>query len=119
MATLADYAVLLDGTASISRSATNFFRKTFSLPDSTNGGVPPVLMFRLEADNANGLKYTIDLNGKDVLTFVHSTNRFGTAHEVVGANIIHNGENKFQVIVTAGEGTLKISDVVLLFQVNA
>jgi hypothetical protein len=119
MATLADYAVIIDGTATISRGGTNFFRQKFNLPDTHNPNVPVVFMFRIEAENANGLTYTIDLNGHDILTLVHSSNRFGTIHEVVGANIVHNGENKFQVIATAGTGTLKMSDVVLMFQVNA
>jgi hypothetical protein len=118
MATLADYAVIIDGTATVVRGGTNFFRKTFSLPSNINPAVPAVFMYRVEVENADGLKYTMDLNGKDILTFVHSTNRFGTLHEVVDANIVHNGENKFQVVATAGEGTLKISDLVLFFQVN-
>ena len=119
MATLADYAVIIDGTATMVRGGTNFFRQTFNLPDTTNPNVPAIFMYRVEAENANGLKYTVDLNGKDVLTLVHSSDRFGTIHEVVGANTIHNGENKFQVIATGGTGTLKMSDVIIMFQVNA
>lgn len=119
MATIADFAVILDGAAALSRSGTNFVRKHFTLPDNTAGGQASVLMYRLEAEGANNLQYTITLNDTDVLTLVHSTDRFGTVHEVVGANVVHNGDNRFLAIVTAGGGTVKISDVVLLFQASA
>ena len=121
MASIADYVIVMDGSASMSRAApnlTNFVRKHFPIPDNIASGRPSVLMYRLEADNADNLKYTVTLNDTDVLTLTHSTDRFGTVHEVVEANVLHNGDNRFMVIVTAGTGTLKISDVVLLIQVD-
>ena len=118
MASIADYVIVMDGAAALSRAGTNFVRKHFLVPDNVASGRPSVLMYRVEADNADGLKYTVTLNDTDVLTLVHSTDRFGTVHEVVEANVVHNGDNRFLAIVTAGTGTIKISDVVVLVQVD-
>lgn len=119
MATLSDYVVIIDGTATMVRGGTNYYRQTFNVPNNLNQSAKAIFMYRVEADNANDLKYTMDLNGQDVLTLTHSTNRFGTIHEVISGTAIRTGENKFQVVATGGTGTLKVSDVVVFFQVNA
>ena len=121
MATIADYQVISDGSATLTRgtgSGVNYFRQNFSIPGNINQSVPSVLLFRIEVEEASGLKYTIYLNDKEVLTLTHSTNRFGTIHEIIPGDTIRYGDNQFRIVATEGTGVMKISDVFVQFQVT-
>jgi hypothetical protein len=116
MATIADYRVVTDGAAVLTRGGTNFFHKNFTLPANLVAEQNGILMCRIEAHDADGLKYTRSLNDRDVLTLIHNEDRFGTIHEVINVNVLRYGENKFAAVATDGEGSLKLSDVVIYFQ---
>ena len=116
MPTIADYVVVVDASATLRRVGTNFFRKAFTLPAFIAPDRPAILMYRVEAEDADDLRYTISINDKEILTFVHDEDRFGTLHEVIDPNVLHYGENRFAAVATAGDGVVKISDVVIHFQ---
>jgi hypothetical protein len=120
MATIADYRVVTDGIATMVRGGPgqNFFRKKFNMPGNLVSEQKGILMYKVEADNADQLKYVMRLNGKDVQTLTHDEDRFGTIHEVINTNVLRINENDFEVVATGGEGTLKVSDVVVHFQVG-
>jgi hypothetical protein len=118
MATIADYKIVLDSSASLVRGGTNFVRQTFTLPSNIVPEQHGILMYRVEAEDPDDLRYTLSLNDHEVVTFTHDTDRFGTVHEVIDPNVLHNGENRFAAVATAGSGTIKISDVVVHFQVT-
>jgi hypothetical protein len=119
MATIADYRVVMDGKAVLQRGTgegVNNLRRDFSLPSNIDPEQPGVLMFRIEVEEADGLRYKLSLNGHDLLTLTHNEERFGTVHEVINTNILRFGENRFAAVADAGEGILKLSDVVVYFQ---
>jgi hypothetical protein len=119
MPTIADYKIVLDGTAVIQRGTGqgfNFTRHNFALPGNIVPEQSGILMCRIEAEEADGLKYTLTINDVDLLTLTHSEDRFGTIHEVIGANVLRFGDNQFRAVASDGEGALKISDVVVYFQ---
>ena len=118
MPTIGDFKVVMDKAATLERGGTNFVRVDFNLPTNTATSQRAVLMYRVEVEEADDLKYELNLNKENILTLTHDERRFGTIHEVIAANVLHNGENQFMAVATKGEGKLKISDVVILFQAN-
>lgn len=116
MPNIADFRVVTDATSSLVRGGTNFVRAKFNLPNTLVPDESGVLFFRIEAEHPEGLKYEISINSKNVITLTHNQERFGSIHEVINANVLRIGENQFMAVATDGEGTLKISDVVVFFQ---
>ena len=117
MATIGDYAVLSDGTVTlrIGGDIDNTF--SFSLPTNLSVASSSVLSWRFEAENnPDNLKWKFDINGTDVVSFTHNSDRFCSLHEVVGGNILKQGSNTATVRVLSGQGQIKVSDVVLQFQ---
>jgi hypothetical protein len=117
MARVADYVIISDKAEKMVRGGTNFFTRKFTIPDNFSRADNCILMFMVDTDEPDALHYALKINNQEVASYTHNVDRFGTFHEVFGANLLHTGENDFTAVATSGEGTIKISDVVCHFQV--
>jgi hypothetical protein len=117
MATISDYAVLSDGTVTLKIGGDIDHTFAFSLPANLSVASSSVLAWRFEAEsNPNNLKWKFDINGTDVISFTHNSDRFCSLHEVVAGNILKVGSNTATVRVLSGSGQIRVSDAVLHFQ---
>jgi hypothetical protein len=116
MATIADYVVVADGTSTLVRGGTNFVVIDFNLPSNIVTAQRGILMYRMEVEDPDDLHYHITINNKEVVSFIHNSDRFGTVHEVIDANVLQFGSNTLSAVANGGDGTVKISDIVVHFQ---
>ena len=117
MATISDYSVLSDGTVTLKIGSDIDHSFPFSLPANLSVGSRAILGWRFEAEsNPNNLKWKVDINGTDIASFTHNSDRFCSLHEVVSGNILKQGSNTATVRVLGGSGQIKVSDLVLHFQ---
>jgi hypothetical protein len=118
MATIADYKVITDKQEKMVRGGTNFFTRKFNMPNNFNRDEPAIIVFMVDTDEPDHLHYILRINGQDVASYTHNTDRFGTFHEVFDPKVMHPGDNDFTAVATEGDGTIKLSDVFIHFQVN-
>jgi len=82
----------------------------FHLPPDTTRD-PGFLTFMADAASPNNLTYTMAINGTPVAGHRVDSSVLHLEQEVVGS--FRPGDNRLQIKVTGGTGTLVISDIVL------
>ena len=123
MPQIADYHVVSDGAFPLSNqgNAPDDKTITFSVPSGFNQG-GSVLSWRMHVVNGNNLKYNVTLNNQEVWDTPGSLfdgEQMMVLQEVVsGSAFIPGSQQQLTFQVRAGQGTVYISDVVLLCQVN-
>ncbi len=119
MPAVADYAILLDNQVALGVGGDVDHDVTFFLPGSAALDGRAVLTLQMEAEDPDNLRWDFRINGTQVAGFTHNTDRFCAIQEVVEADVLRSGgnsPNEARIRVEGGQGTLKVSDVVLYFQ---
>jgi hypothetical protein len=119
MPTVADYVVVSDKPAAMVRGGTNFIDKKFTLPQNFNRDKLAIIQFMVDTVEVDHFHYVLRINGHDIVSYTHDTDRFGTLHEVFAPmGIMQPGQNDFRSVATEGEGTVKLGDIFIHFQVD-
>lgn len=118
MPTISDYVVLADGQTALKIGGDIDQTFNFTVPSNVNRNQQAVLTLQMEAENPSALKWKMDINGTDVMSFTHGQDRFCAIQEVFGGIHLNSGANTATVRVISGGGTLKVSDIVVHFQAN-
>ena len=124
MATVADYITFADKPFELQEIAgsQNFL---LNLPANFNSEKPGILTFMLHVNNGKNIHVVLSMgpanniaNAQSIGSMELDGYHFTTVQELLGGAPLLNG-NMLYFTRTAGTGTLKISDVVIWFQVNA
>lgn len=120
MATVSDYAVVSDGVTALQIGGDVDQTFPFAVPDNAILGERAVVSFMLEADRApQNLSWRMEINGTQVIGPTHNEDRFTAAlQEVFQGAILRVGTNNVTVRVTGGTGRIRVSDIVIHFQVE-
>jgi hypothetical protein len=125
MATVADYITFADQAFELPEAAGFQTFPMSNLPANINSKMPGILTFMVEIHNGKGLNLVVGMgpaNSPSSITYKFQYGwtvnyHFGSVQEVCVNAPLLNG-NMLYFTRTAGTGTLKISDVVIWFQVN-
>lgn len=124
MADAALYEVITDNTITLSRDAggDKDFETTFDLPSALQVSARSVLMISVRTfQNSQNLNFDVWINGQgpllDSYASFPASDQF-IFQEVVPANLLEKGQNKIRIELISGSGSLRFSDVVLLYGVN-
>lgn len=119
MATVSDYVAVADSTTTLEIGADIDETYTFSIPSNLNTGQRAVATWRLEAEGPpRSLAWNLDINGTQVVSFTHGTDRFAALQEIFQGSVLQAGTNNATVTVTGGTGRIRFSDFVIHFQVD-
>jgi hypothetical protein len=120
MANAALYSVITDGVVTLIFGGDIDYETRFNLTQKLDVGVSSVLTgVVVMLQNATNLTFKLEINDVEVKAFppITGSERFNI-QEVVQRNLLKVGQNKFQIKLTGGSGSLRFSDVVLLYGVN-
>ena len=120
MATVSDYAVVSDNATVLEIGGDIDQTFTFAVPANVNLGERAMATLMLEAERApQNLSWRLEINGERVITRIHNEDQFTAAlQEVFQGSILRAGSNTATVRVTAGTGRIRVSDIVIHFQVE-
>lgn len=121
MATVSDYAVVSDGVTALEIGGDVDQTFTFVVPANVNLGERAMATLMLEVDRSpQNLSWRLEINGTQVITLTHNEDRFAAAlQEVFQGSALRAGNNTATVTVTGGTGRIRVSDIVIHFQVEA
>jgi hypothetical protein len=119
MPAVADYVVVADNKFSLSIGGDIDRDFAFSLPNTTQVSGSGILQLMQDAVDPDGLRFRVEINGTEILTWTTSTALSRGIHETFGGNILQIGANTMRFVVESGDGTLECSDVVVWYQNNA
>lgn len=123
MATVADYIKFADQAFDLPEvnGTQNFL---INLPNNFNNKISGILTFMLHINNGKSIKLALGMGAannvstaKSIGHITLSGDYFGTVQQLLGGAPLVNG-NMLYFTRTGGTGTLKVSDVVIWFQVN-
>ncbi len=81
-----------------------------------------ILMWKHGRTSTGSVTYRVEVNGEEVTTSTISQTipegDYSSLHEVLQTNQIQQGDNTVRFQVTGGTGTVRISDVVILYRLN-
>lgn len=120
MANAALYSVITDGVVTLNFGGDIDYERTFNLTQKLDVGAHSVITgVVVTLPNATNLTFKLEINDIDVnpIAPITGSERFNI-QEVVQANLLKVGQNKFRIKLTGGAGSLRFSDVVLLYGVN-
>jgi hypothetical protein len=119
MPTVADYVVMLDKSAVLDPNGTNHARHKFNLPANLMTSHRAIIMCAFTTDDVDDLEWELRLNLETLAKFKHNGFNHATIHEIFPGSVLKNAEeNSFMAIATKGDGTVRVSDIVLFFQVE-
>ncbi|MGJ3249227.1 MAG: hypothetical protein ACFE0I_24525 [Elainellaceae cyanobacterium] len=90
---------------------------SFNLPDTAHLESSSVLFLYLYTQDADELRFWIQLNAYSQVRYVYSSPQSHTLHEVIDRHVLEHGANTIRFVV-AGKGTIEFGDVVLFWQRN-
>jgi hypothetical protein len=94
----------------------------FDLPQQADLESPTILSCRITVNDPDDLNWNIQINGKNVFrsTIDNGVPLYASIQEVIWPddNVLHRTKNHFTIEVPSGEGTLKVSDVILWYRVK-
>jgi hypothetical protein len=120
MANAALYRVITDGVVTLNFGGDIDYETRFNLTQQLDVGARSVLTgVVVTLQDATNLTFNLEINDVDVKAFppITGSERFNI-QEVVQANLLKVGQNNFRIKLTGGAGSLRFSDVVLLYGVN-
>ncbi len=120
MANAALYSVITDGVVTLIFGGDIDYETRFDLTQKLDVGVRSVLTgVVVTLQDATNLTFKLEINDVEVKAFppINGLERFNI-QEVVQANLLKVSQNKFNIKLTGGSGSLRFSDVVLLYGVN-
>jgi hypothetical protein len=120
MANAAFYSVITDSIVTLNFGGDIDYETTFNLPQKLDVGTRSVISgVVVTLTNATNLTFKLEINDVDVnpVAPITGSERFNI-QEVVQANLLKVGQNKFRIKLAGGAGSLSFSDVVLLYGVN-
>jgi hypothetical protein len=120
MPTITDCITLQNSTTTLAYPTgdRDYTAAEFDAP-AVNLGARGVLMFRVVPTVGDGsvrLKWT--LNGTVVSDITYRSDMGRTWHEIFDANVLQLQENELKAELTAGNGSVSVSDITLFFQAN-
>lgn len=118
MPTITDCITLQSGTTTLAYPTgdRDYTFAQFDAP-AANLGSRGVLMFRVVPTvGAGSVKLRLTLNGTVVSDITYRSDTGRTWHEIYEGDILELQDNVLEAELTAGNGTLSISDVTLFFQ---
>jgi hypothetical protein len=118
MALVADYIVVHDAQFQLTPASPsrNF---VINVPNNAALGSPAILSMMVKTISADDIDATIEVNGQAVTNFVNADGLNDRAiHEVFAGSVLNAGNNTVAFDLTAGTGTLQLSDVIVWFQAN-
>ena len=119
MPTVSDYQVLKDKPVTLQIGGDVDESFDFTIPNNLNSDNRAVATWRFEEDgNPDKLQWRLTINGTEVNTYTHNSDRFGALQEVLDKSVLKTGSNKAEVRVLSGKGRLGFGDFVIHFQVN-
>jgi hypothetical protein len=126
MATVADYVVVTDKPFDLKSSGPTEKFLNFELPNTIVSGKrgPGILWYMVNSTGKmSGLKAEVRINGKTVSGYGPSDVDLSRPfHEVLSippeeeGNVLIPGTNSIEFLVVSGQGTFRVSDVVVFFQ---
>jgi hypothetical protein len=118
MPTVSDYVVLADSQTTLQVGGDIDQNYSFSVPGNLNPANLAVATWQLEVENPSDLNWEMRINNTLITNFTHSRDRFGAVQEVFAGSVLRTGSNQAAVRVLGGGGRIKLSDLVIHFQVN-
>lgn len=115
MTEVCEYTIIRDGSFQLKKDEDE--KINFDLPNDVKTNRNSVLIFNCDpTSSARNLKCHIEINTEEVKSISMTGGVSRTRHEVVGGNVLKQGENKIEFEVTSGRGSVYFSDVVLLWR---
>ena len=121
METVSDYAVVSDGVTVLEIGGDIDQIFTFAVPGNVNLGERAMATLMLAAVRSpQDLSWELQINDRQVITRTHNEERFDAALQEVfqSRSILRVGSNTATVRVTGGTGRIRVSDIVIHFQVD-
>jgi hypothetical protein len=117
MPRVADYGIITDGKITLTSTAPGDFQEVKFNLDSPHFGSRSILAFNLDLVDADGFKFNVKVNGKQVFDATYSGGMFFTIHEVIDANLLKANDNVIQFkALNHNTGSVRIADIVLWYQ---
>ncbi len=117
MPIIADYKVISDGITSLAIGSDIDRDFIFSLPSSGFRNQDGILFFVVSNNSTSALRLRVEFNDQIKLRATLTPNdHYVSLHEVIDGLKVQN--NKLTFTLESGEGTLRVSDIVLYFQRN-
>ena len=119
MANASDYVVVQDSTTTLQIGGDIDETFPFTIPSNIDRNERAVVTWRFEAEGGpTNLAWNMALNGNNVVSFTHSSDRFAALQEVISGSSLNAGANDLTLQVTGGTGRIDVSDVVVHYRVN-
>jgi hypothetical protein len=120
METVSDYVVVSDGVTALEIGGD--IDQTFPFAVRGNAYLSERAMATLilaAVRSPQDLSWTLQINDTEVITRTHNEDRFDAAlQEVFRGSVLRVGNNTATVRVTGGTGRIRVSDIVIHFQVR-
>lgn len=118
--TIANFETFRDSSISLSNTPNNRSRTlTQDIRTTPQNGEGAILMWKHWRQGSGAVSYQVSVNGTPISTPTISSDvavrEFVTLQEVISTSIIEQGDNRVTFEVADGTGTLRVSDVVLMF----
>ena len=111
--------MVADGTSTLQIGGDIDQTYTFSVPSNINTAQSAIATWRFEAEGSpQNLAWNIAVNGTQLASFTHSSDRFAALQEVFSGSVLQSGNNTATVTVTGGQGRIRFSDFVVHYQVT-
>ncbi|HSL08792.1 MAG TPA: hypothetical protein VK887_12580 [Pseudonocardiaceae bacterium] len=120
METVSDYVVVDDRGAVLEIGGDVDETFPFAVRGNADLGERAMATLMLRADRSpQNLSWTLQINDAEVITRTHNEDRFDAAlQEVFQGSVLRVGNNTATVRVTGGTGRIRVSDIVIHFQVR-
>jgi hypothetical protein len=120
METVSDYVVVDDRGAVLETGGDADETFPFAVRGNADLGELAMATLMLRADRSpQDLSWTLQINDAEVITRTHNEDRFDAAlQEVFQGSVLRAGNNTATVRVTGGTGRIRVSDIVIHFQVR-
>jgi hypothetical protein len=121
METVSDYVVVSDGGAVLEIGGDVDETFPFAVRGNADLGELAMATLMLRADRSpQNLSWTLQINDAEVITRTHNEDRFDAAlQEVFQGSALRAGPNNTATVrVTGGTGRIRVTDIVIHFQVR-
>jgi len=114
MPNLTDYTVVQDSSVKLPKSNGDIDHDYPKFGAAGLASGRSILLFKVNPEGTSELKVT--LNNADVLTTTFGTDPTRTWHEIVDDGVLKESDNVLTITRNDGDGTLEISDVLVMYQ---